>query len=623
MKRLPPYEWVYIIQLLLFMLLLREELGLGILLVSGLVCILRIRRIQLPSWVPKILGPALFALTYWENGRSVNPEMGLNILVAVVALKLLEAKEKRDWRMLTLGFFLLWSSGALFVKTPMYFVLAILAVAGVIIAMASALGERLVGHWRDLLVWTMKALPLTVLLFVFLPRFNSGVWTPTRSTPKGVIGFSEEARPSEVQELRATGDTAFMAQLSTEVAPQNLYWRGMTLSAHDGWNWFPSGLDESYALPMGRDQIASAQWIRQEIVHSHPVNRLFALEWGQAAAQGGRAFEPDGNATWRLSPYAQVRHYTVWSSGHPPLAPVGQEKSALLVAPSTGLPKENLTLALARLKRFFERDFSYSLSPGRSTSLSDFLRTKQGWCTHFASAAALMLRSQGHPSRLVSGYLGGELNPTTGHWKVSEDDAHVWIEVWDQERWIRVDPVDWVAPERLLLTGSGFVRQKSKNGPWLNSASMPGWMRDAHQWVEGVNFRFLLWSENFDQQTQRNWAKLFHWELSSFYLAGLWMLGAALLGWWGLEWWRFKARSIPRNQQQQLWRQWSLWWARQGITLPATLGPLDQMKLAQELPLPQRQFAEEWIIQWEKAVYAEESEAQKLESLRRRLRKAP
>ena len=55
-----------------------------------------------------------------------------------------------------------------------------------------------------------------------------------------------------------------------------------------------------------------------------------------------------------------------------------------------------------------------------------------------------MLRLAGIPARLVGGYLGGVYNDMGGYYTVSEDMAHVWVEVYIAGRgWQTVDPSRW------------------------------------------------------------------------------------------------------------------------------------------------------------------------------------
>ncbi|HEX6292668.1 MAG TPA: transglutaminase domain-containing protein [Herpetosiphonaceae bacterium] len=66
---------------------------------------------------------------------------------------------------------------------------------------------------------------------------------------------------------------------------------------------------------------------------------------------------------------------------------------------------------------------------------------KRGYCDYFASAMAIMLRSQGVPARLVSGYAGGEFNSEKGLYEVRQNVAHTWVEVYfPGYGWQRFEP---------------------------------------------------------------------------------------------------------------------------------------------------------------------------------------
>jgi transglutaminase-like putative cysteine protease len=55
---------------------------------------------------------------------------------------------------------------------------------------------------------------------------------------------------------------------------------------------------------------------------------------------------------------------------------------------------------------------------------------KEGFCEHIASAFVVLMRGLGIPSRIVTGYQGGEFNNIDGYWVVRQSDAHAWAEVW-------------------------------------------------------------------------------------------------------------------------------------------------------------------------------------------------
>jgi len=75
-------------------------------------------------------------------------------------------------------------------------------------------------------------------------------------------------------------------------------------------------------------------------------------------------------------------------------------------------------------------------------AVDDFLFESQlGFCEQIASTLTIMLRSQGVPARLATGYVPGERDRVSGVWNVRGTDAHAWVEVWfPQTGWQPFDP---------------------------------------------------------------------------------------------------------------------------------------------------------------------------------------
>jgi hypothetical protein len=74
--------------------------------------------------------------------------------------------------------------------------------------------------------------------------------------------------------------------------------------------------------------------------------------------------------------------------------------------------------------------------------VDDFiLNIKRGHCELYASALALMVRSLGVPARLANGYRGGRFDPSDSAYTVTQDMAHVWVEVYfPNYGWVIFDP---------------------------------------------------------------------------------------------------------------------------------------------------------------------------------------
>ena len=89
-----------------------------------------------------------------------------------------------------------------------------------------------------------------------------------------------------------------------------------------------------------------------------------------------------------------------------------------------------------------EYDLNAPVPAAGVDAVDDFLfGSRRGFCEQIASSLVVMLRSQGVPARLATGYVAGERDRVSGVWKVRASDAHAWVEVWFPETgWEAFDP---------------------------------------------------------------------------------------------------------------------------------------------------------------------------------------
>lgn len=98
------------------------------------------------------------------------------------------------------------------------------------------------------------------------------------------------------------------------------------------------------------------------------------------------------------------------------------------------------------LWRFFTQEgrFLYDTTTAAKSdndALADFLLNgKRGFCEQFASAMAVMLRTQGIPARVAIGFTSGV--PSGRDRSITAQDAHAWVEVYfgDEQGWVVFDP---------------------------------------------------------------------------------------------------------------------------------------------------------------------------------------
>jgi hypothetical protein len=98
-----------------------------------------------------------------------------------------------------------------------------------------------------------------------------------------------------------------------------------------------------------------------------------------------------------------------------------------------------------------------------------------------------MLRAQGIPARVVSGYLGGDYVPSGSYYLVTQASAHAWVEARIGEDWVRLDPT----PSSGEL-GSTFASRRAAR-PLL--------------WLDTLRMRWNSWVVQYDAESQLSLAQ--------------------------------------------------------------------------------------------------------------------
>ena len=104
--------------------------------------------------------------------------------------------------------------------------------------------------------------------------------------------------------------------------------------------------------------------------------------------------------------------------------------------------------------KFSDGTYFYNLSP-KQTSINNyenfFFNDREGYCEYYAGTFVLLSRLGGIPSRIVTGYYGGELNEIGNFYSFKQKDTHAWAEVWlDDKGWVRVDPTRAIPKENII-----------------------------------------------------------------------------------------------------------------------------------------------------------------------------
>lgn len=307
---------------------------------------------------------------------------------------------------------------------------------------------------------------LVVLLMLVMLAGNR--WSERSESGRSSTGISDTMTPGSVSELVNDSELAMRVRFDNEVDlyPEDLYWRGLVLENFDGKTWSRSQrLDfDITAIP---EHVAAESRLRY-LVTLEPTQQTWLYGLNQAYPTRPQTYRDKRGIIVTSDVIRQRVRYPVTSIPPQKILTLNQElRERNLALPDSGNSQSrNLARRLrsqfsddkllidAVLRQFSEQPFVYTLTPALNSeqSVDDFLfNTQEGFCEHYAGAMTFILRAAGIPARVVAGYQGGRFNNVTGHWRVSQYNAHAWVEAWlPGVGWQRLDPTAAIAPERVM-----------------------------------------------------------------------------------------------------------------------------------------------------------------------------
>lgn len=553
-----------------------------------------------PCWLLSIFAVVGVAAIGWQFRTLLGRDAGVALLVFFVALKPMEIHTRRDALVVVmLGYFLLlthyfYSES---IPTALWMLAAATLVTGTLLRLYGGPqpAREILGYAARLLA---QAAPLMIVLFVLFPRVEGPLWGLPRDAHAGLTGLSDTMAPGSINSLIQSGEIAFRVRFVAKIPEKSsLYWRGPVLDDYDGQTW-RGGLPRSAALPPDIE-MRGERIDYVSTLEPHGKRWLLALDLPVSLPRDS-ALSPAFVAVSR-EPIVQRRRYALASTTAYTVnaQEARQTLQRALRLPPTVNPRarelaHNWATELETPERISDRalalfrheDFVYTLQPPLlgANAVDEFLfSTRRGFCEHFASAYVFLMRAAGVPARVVTGYMGGEVNPVDGYLTVRQSDAHAWAEIWVAGRgWLRVDPTAAVAPSRIE---SGVASALSAAEP------LPGLLRLDNPWLRALRYRWEAagnaWNQwvlgyNPDRQyelltrlglEEPDWRKMTAW-LAVLTAAVLLVLSISML--------RPRRAELP---EQRAWRQFCHRLARFGVARAEWEGPLDfAQRVSRERP---------------------------------------
>ncbi len=447
-----------------------------------------------PKWLLFVIAGGTIGGIYLHYGRLLGRDSGVTLLVVMLALKLLEMAALRDAMVLVFLCYFLVITNFLYsqtIPTALYLLLVVWVITATLIGFQfrqQQPGFRY--QFRSAGMLLLQSVPLMLVLFVLFPRVSGPLWGMPQDALSGTTGLSDEMSPGSVSKLLTSDAVALRATFRSEVPRANqLYWRGPVMWDFDGYTWTASRLGNQ----LQREVQRSGNPIEYTVtVEPHSRRWLFALDLPARAPAPARLtgdfqilspapvsrrtrYDMVSHANWRdnaeLQSFEKQRALALPARSNP--------RSAALAERMRKGVADDRAYAAAVLAMFSNQNFYYTTTPPLlgTNPVDEFLfSTKAGFCEHYASAFAVLMRAGGVPARVVTGYQGGEVNYVGAYLTVRQADAHAWTEVWfTNEGWVRVDPTAAVSPNRVE---SGIAAAAPQ------SESLPRQVRGEYEWLQ-------------------------------------------------------------------------------------------------------------------------------------------
>jgi transglutaminase-like putative cysteine protease len=599
-------------------------------------------------WLLLLLAIALVGT--WATHRTLlGRDAGVTLIVLLLALKTLELRARRDaFVIFFLGFFTMLTnfffSQSLAVAAAM-----LLALLGLLTALVNAhmpVGRPPLAAAARTAGWmALLGAPVMAVLFVLFPRF-APLWGIPGDAMTGRSGLSSTMQVGNMAALALDESIAFRVRWEGQPPPQqDLYFRGPVLTDFDGREWRPLAprlaqrfppvrvTDPQlvgYGTPIGYEitlEPHNRPWlltldaaVRPPDVPNTQVAMTSDLQWvADRPIVDLLRYRAESYADFRHGPRRRIAVLPEYTQLPPGFNPRTLELAATLMQQTPGTDPAGLVRAA--LDRLRTGGYVYTLEPGvyGEHSADEFwFDRKAGFCEHIASSFVVLMRAMSIPSRIVTGYQGGQRNNVDGFWAVRQSDAHAWAEVWLEGRgWVRVDPTSSVAPGR---TGSfqRLVAPRSAFGTAMDTVVNPDLAATLRSAWEAMNNGWNQWVLNYTQSRQLDLLRNLgfrspSWQDLSYLLLGI-VVAGALLGaawtWWDRlqhdPWLRLLARARRKLHAA-------------GLEVGPTTPPRQIANLVTTRFGPDARGLAQWLLKLEAQRYARDPRAN-LPALRREFR---
>jgi transglutaminase-like putative cysteine protease len=342
---------------------------------------------------------------------------------------------------------------------------------------------------RTTVVTVVAILAAAFVLFFAMPRISGGYLSRYAQSDAISTGFSDSVNLGEIGRIQQSSSVVAHVHIDGDQSGEHeVRLRGAVLTNFDGHRWthphrdadvLSQGYGRLFQLSPRGSQPEHGELVRlargpqadllRYRVLMEPLNTtiIFTIPAAQALFGPFREIGVDDDQTFHNLDHERI--VTIYEGVSDVSLPNPTALGRLPATLPDGFPQRYLQLPekldpripeLARkitasavspyhrafaIEHYLTTQFSYTLqlpSEPPADPIADFLfHRRRGHCEYFASSMAVLLRSIGIPSRVITGFRGAQFNKVNDNYIVRASDAHSWVEAYiSGAGWMSFDP---------------------------------------------------------------------------------------------------------------------------------------------------------------------------------------
>lgn len=479
----------------------------------------------------------------FANAESMLPSILARLILTLSGIKLLQRKSDRDWIFLyIMAFFQVLLAAGLSISAmylAAFVAFTFFMVATIILfemrkteraVEEKATVKREVNNRRGLRLPGVGRIPATSFvlivliiavatpLFFIIPRVGgAGIG----ADPGGISarsGFSDRIELGGISRIQQSDEVVMRVRLEGSDATGNLKWRGVALDTFDGKAWSKSKPNSREPRTKADRDIIQVDYatgresLLLQTIYLEPLDTpvLFAAPRAVGVQGSFQVLMRDAyGAIYFQRPGERISYRVLSDTSVPPASDLRADRNAYPIqfgnylqmpdkadprigdlAASLTISSKNRYDAASIIENYLQTQFGYTLEQkaGGDDPVADFLfNVREGHCEYFATAMALMLRSQGIATRVVTGFQQGEYNETADVFVVRQRHAHAWVEVYfpGEAAWVSFDPTP----------------AASRSG---DAGAFGGMTERVTKYLEALEMFWIQYFVAFDNQEQRS-----------------------------------------------------------------------------------------------------------------------